>query len=388
MSDQISSNELDTGTAGTTQATPDRAFRADQVGSLLRPPELMEARAAAATGTIDEAAFLRQEDEAVIAALEQQRRIGLDVFVDGEFRRRGFMTGFVDNVEGFEFTPAARVAWKGGNEPDTVSPNHQITAVAKLRGTGRIAEREARFLREHAPGPFKITLPSPVNFAFISWQQELSAGVYPTPTEFLADAAAILAAEVSALGDDGLPYLQLDAPSYTHWADPSLRDHYAAAGFHLGPFLGDAIAADNALLDAAGPEVVTGVHLCRGNSIGRWMAEGGYDDVAEQLFNELRCDRLLLEYDSPRAGGFAPLRFVPADKVVVLGLLTTKTGGLESRDEILRRIEEAARVVPIERLALSPQCGFASSGEGNPLTEAEQWAKLELVADIAGAVWG
>jgi 5-methyltetrahydropteroyltriglutamate--homocysteine methyltransferase len=366
----------------------DDSYRADQLGSLLRPQELMDARAAARAGELDNDALRRLEDETIIKSLELQRKAELDVFGDGELRRTGFMTGFVDNVEGFALTPAMRAVWKGGGGSEAASPNHQITVVEPIRASGRIAKEEADFLRAHAPGPFKITLPSPVNFAFIAWRKELSGTAYPTPADFLVDAAAILAAEVSVLSREGVAYLQLDAPSYTHWADESLREQYAQAGFDLEPFLDDAIASENALLDAAGSGVVTGVHLCRGNSMGRWMAEGGYDAFAERLFNGLRCDRLLLEYDTPRAGGFEPLRFVPPDKIVVLGLLTTKSGALEARDEILRRIEEAARIVPIERLALSPQCGFASSGEGNPISDSEQWAKLELVGSVADEVWG
>jgi 5-methyltetrahydropteroyltriglutamate--homocysteine methyltransferase len=373
---------------GDTEMTIDRSLRADQLGSLLRPPSLAQARVAHHSGQLDDDGLRELEDEAILASLQDQRKAGLDVFVDGEFRRTAFMTGFVDNVDGFALTPARSAAWKGGADPEAVSPNHQITVVSKLHATGRIAQQEARFLLEHAPGPFKITLPSPVNFAFISWQRELSGATYATPTAFLVDATAVLADEVRALSDEGVPYIQLDAPSYTHWADESLRDRYAEAGFELESFLDDAIASENGLLDAAGEGVVTGVHLCRGNSMGRWLAEGGYDEIAEKLFCDLRCDRLLLEYDSPRAGGFAPLRFVPADKIVVLGLVTTKSGVLEARDELLRRIEEAAKVVPIERLALSPQCGFASSGEGNPLSEEQQWAKLELVGEVADAVWG
>ena len=239
---------------------------------------------------------------------------------------------------------------------------------------------------QHAPGPFKITLPSPVVFAAIFWRRGVSQGAYPTPGDFLTDAASILASEAQALANEGTPYIQLDAPAYTHWADESLTAKYQQAGFEMDSFFSEAIAAENTILAAAAP-ATTGVHLCRGNSMGRWLAEGGYDKIAERLFNELRCDRLLLEYDSPRAGDFAPLRFVPKDKIVVLGLITTKDGKLETADQIVRRIDEAARYLPVEQLALSPQCGFASSGRGNPLTEEQQWRKLELVSAVAETVW-
>jgi 5-methyltetrahydropteroyltriglutamate--homocysteine methyltransferase len=256
----------------------------------------------------------------------------------------------------------------------------------RLRPKKRIAKNEADFLKKHAPGPFKVTLPSPVNFAVIFWRKGLSDRAYSSPNEFLIDAAGILATEALALAREGTPYIQLDAPLYTHWADASLKAKYTNLGFDMDRFLDHAIAAENTITDAAKP-AVTGVHLCRGNSMGRWLAEGGYELIAERLFNELHCDRLLLEYDSARAGDFAPLRHVPKGKIVVLGLITTKHGDLESRDEILRQIEKAAQYIPLEQLALSPQCGFASSGRGNPLTEEQQWRKLELVAAIAEAIW-
>ena len=363
--------------------TTTNAFRADQVGSLRRPDTLLEARARA--NNPEE--LRRLEDRAILDALERQRATGIPIFVDGEFRRAGFMTGFPSNVSGFIHGAAVATPWRGGTGEEGASPNTQLLIGDKVRATGRIAADEARFLAEHAPGPFKITLPSPVNFAFLMWRKGVSDAAYPTPSDFLVDAAAILAGEVAQLAAEGVPYVQLDAPTYTHWADDTLKAGYREAGFDLDTFLADAIASENAILDAVPGDVLTGVHLCRGNSVGRWLAEGGYDAMAERLFAELRCDRLLLEYDDARSGTFAPLRFVPEDKVVVLGLVTTKRGRLESRDEVLRRIEEASRYVPLERLALSPQCGFASSGRSNPISEDEQWRKLELVVDVADEVW-
>ena len=363
--------------------TTTNAFHADQVGSLRRPDSLLEAR----TRPIDPEELRRLEDAAILDALERQRATGIPIFVDGEFRRTGFMTGFPANVTGFIHGAAVATLWRGGTGEEGASPNTQLLIGDKVRATGRIAADEARFLAEHAPGPFKITLPSPVNFAFLMWRKGVSDATYSTPSDFLVDAAAILADEVANLATEGVPYIHLDAPTYTHWADDGLKAGYRAAGFDLDMFLDDAIASENAILDAIPDDVLSGVHLCRGNSVGRWLAEGGYDAMAEKLFAELRCDRLLLEYDDARSGTFAPLRFVPEDKVVVLGLVTTKSGRLESRDEILRRIEEASEHVPVERLALSPQCGFASSGRSNPITEDEQWRKLELVVEVADEVW-
>jgi 5-methyltetrahydropteroyltriglutamate--homocysteine methyltransferase len=363
-----------------------RPLRADQVGSLLRPQALLDARAAWQAGRLSEAELTRLENEAILAALEAQAAARQEIYVDGEFRRTGFMTGFPDSVEGFVPDAYVPIAWKGGTGSEGASPNTQLVIGQRLRPKKRIAKNEADFLKQHAPGPFKLALPSPVNFAIISWRKGLSNQVYETPREFLTDAASILAAEARALAAEGTPYLQLDAPLYTHWTDASLKAKYTSLGFDMDRFLDDAIVAENTILDAAAP-AITGVHLCRGNSMGRWLAEGSYEPIAEKLFNELHCDRLLLEYDSPRAGDFAPLRHVPKKKVAVLGLITTKHGALESRDDIMRKIDAAAHYLPLEQLALSPQCGFASSGRGNPLTQEQQWRKLELVAAVAQQVW-
>ena len=361
-------------------------LRTDQIGSLLRPRALLDARARWREGHLPEEELTKLQDQAILDALHAQAATRQEVFVDGEFRRTGFMTGLPDSVAGFVEDAFAPIEWKGGLGNEGPSPNTQLVVGNRLVHKKRIAKDEADFLRKHAPGPFKITLPSPINFAVVFWRRGRSKSAYASPSEFLAHAAKILADEAKALSDEGVPYIQLDAPLYTHWADPGLKAKYIAAGFDMDRLLPEAIAADNWILDAAQPSV-TGVHLCRGNSMGRWLAEGGYDEIAERLFNELRCDRLLLEYDSPRAGDFRPLRFVPKSKIAVLGLITTKHGELESRDELVRRIEDAARYLPLDQLALSPQCGFASSGRGNPLTEEQQWRKLELVSEVARRVW-
>jgi methionine synthase II (cobalamin-independent) len=364
-------------------------LRAEQVGSLRRPDRLLDARSRRARGEIDDDELARVEDEAILEALAHQRATGIDVFVDGEFRRAGFMTGFPAALSGIEPSEGgAPLPWRGGSGDEGESVNTQWLIVERVHPTRRIAQREASFLAKHAPGPFKVTLPSPLLFAFAMWRKGVSDEAYPTPSEFLSDASTILADEVAALGAEGVPYIQIDAPSYTHWADASLRDGYASVGFDLDTMLDDAIAAENRILDAVPAGVLRAVHLCRGNSIGRWLAQGGYEAIAEKLFVQLRCERLLLEYDDERSGGFEPLRLVPAEKTVVLGLLTTKRGALEDRDEILRRVEQATRYVPLERLALSPQCGFASSGASNPISEEQQWRKLELVATIARELWG
>jgi 5-methyltetrahydropteroyltriglutamate--homocysteine methyltransferase len=260
-----------------------RLLRADQVGSLLRPPALLEARAAQQAGRLSEADLSRLEDEAILTALKGQAAAAQQIYVDGEFRRTGFMTGVPDSVDGFVPDTFVPIAWKGGTGSEGASPNTQLVIGQRLRPKKRIAKNEADFLKRQAPGPFKVALPSPVNFAVIFWRKGVSDRVYSSPHEFLVDAAGILAAEARALAREGTPYIQLDAPLYTHWADTSLKEKYSNLGFDMERFLDDAIAAENMILDAARP-AVTGVHLCRGNSMGRWLAEGGYEPDCREAF--------------------------------------------------------------------------------------------------------
>lgn len=364
------------------------SLRADHVGSLLRPAELVQARESYEAGALEPAKLTEIEDQAILAALQRQQAAGVGVYTDGEFRRGVYMTVLTDALEGFMPGVGPRMTWRvdSGEVPEHAANFTLGVVTAPLRAKRRIAGREAAFLREHAPGPVKVCLPSPAHFRR-AYQPEHSGSAYPDAEAFLRELTGILANEAAALAADGVTYLQVDAPTYS-----GLLDTEASAG--LSPAARDAalaamIAGDNAIIDAARKAGArTGVHVCRGNASGAWLASGGYEPIAEQVFGQLRCERLLLEYDTARAGGFEPLRLVPADKTVVLGLVSTKTGRLESREELLRRIEDAARYVPVERLALSPQCGFASNFRGNPLTEDDQWRKLELVASVASEVWG
>jgi 5-methyltetrahydropteroyltriglutamate--homocysteine methyltransferase len=365
-------------------ATTLNALRADQVGSLLRPPALLQARIDFGAGRLDEAGLRAEEDRAILDALGHQQDCGLDVCSDGEFRRASFLTGFSDAVDGFVAGEPAPLPWKGGNGHRVLSAARGAVVAGELRPRGRIAAVEAAFLREHCPVPFKVTLPSPLLFAMNSYVPGMSDRAYPAREDLISEVAGLLAEEAGRLAAEGVPYVQLDAPSYTRWLDRDLLGSWPDAG----RLLDAAIEGDNRVLDAArAGGALTAVHLCRGNLLGRWLAEGGYDPIAERLFAGLRCHRLLLEYDSARSGTFAPLRFVPAGKVVALGLITTKHGLLESADDVLRRIDEASRIAPLEQLALSPQCGFATSVAGNPLTQDDQWRKLELVATLAREVW-
>ncbi len=360
------------------------SYRADQVGSLLRPPELLEARYRGAS----EEELRPLEDRHILRLLDRQRELGMDVFTDGELRRRNFMSDLMDSVEGFDFREALPRSWKGEGQAPPASVTGVV--VSRLRQVRRLTEHEVRFLRQHSPGPFKITLPSANQFPAIAFKRGVTDRVYRDHSELLWDIVPIVRREVEALVAEGVPYVQIDAPRYSYYIDPRWRQYIRdEMGVEPEAALEEAIRADNACLEGLrGRGTVLAIHLCRGNNRSQWYAEGGYDAIAEKLFGELQVDRFLLEYDDERSGTFEPLRFVPADKTVVLGLVSTKRPQLESQETLLRRIEEASRYVPLDRLALSPQCGFASVMEGNLLSEADQWAKLQLVVDTARRVWG
>ncbi len=364
------------------------SYRAEQVGSLLRPVELLKARADFAEGKVDGEYLRYEEDRAILEILAVQRQIGLDVITDGEYRRGAWMTDMADSVEGF-VKQSAMMPWKGPGGGDEASSSHVVGD--KLRQRKRLTGDQAEFVRKHAGGqPFKVTIPSPSGFMISSYRRGVSDGAYPTAADMLRDLSAIVRDEVAALVVEGVPYVQLDTPQYSYYGDPSLMARMREAGLDPERALDEAIVADNAAvadLDRSG--LTLALHVCRGNSRSRWVAEGGYDAFAEKLFNGLDVDRFLLEYDDPaRSGGFEPLRFVPPSKMVVLGLVTTKSPDLESKDELKRRIDEAARHIPLERLALSPQCGFASVAAGNLLDWDDQRRKLELVVATAREVWG
>jgi 5-methyltetrahydropteroyltriglutamate--homocysteine methyltransferase len=310
----------------------------------------------------------------------------LDVFTDGEFRRGSFMGDLAEAVEGFILDTGER-EWRGPGASTKRGAFGRVVG-AKLRQTRRLTVHESVFLREHSPRDFKITIPSPSLLAFVAYKPGLTTRFYPARSDLLRALTEIISAEIKLLAGEGVPYIQLDAPVYTYYADPKFLDRMRLEGIDPDQSLEESIAADNTCLEAAnGQEVTPGIHLCRGNSRSRWLAEGSYEPIAEKLFGSLEADRFLLEYDSERAGSFAPLRFVPKGKSVVLGLVTTKTGQLELQEELLRRIEEASAFVSLENLAISPQCGFASSVPGNLISYDEQRRQLELVADTARKVW-
>ncbi|MBV8083595.1 MAG: hypothetical protein JO247_02155 [Chloroflexi bacterium] len=361
-------------------------YRADQVGSLLRPPELLKARADLAEGKVDLEYLRYEEDRAILDVLALQRQVGMDVLTDGEYRRGGWMTDMAESVEGF-VRQSMVMRWHGPNGGD--EPSLSSVVGGKLKRRKRLTGDQAPFLVEHAQGPVKMTIPSPSGFMASSWRPGVSDAAYPTPAAMLHDLSAIVRDEVAALAGEGVAYIQLDTPQYSYFADQHMLGTLREKGLDLSTQLDLAIESDNACLNGLDrSKITTGLHICRGNSRSRWVAEGGYDAIAEQLFGGLEADRFLLEYDSDRAGGFEPLRFVPPPKVVVLGLVTTKSPELEDRDRLARRIEQASQFVPLERLALSPQCGFASVAAGNLLDWDDQRRKLQLVVDTARLVWG
>jgi 5-methyltetrahydropteroyltriglutamate--homocysteine methyltransferase len=349
-----------------------RNIRAEQVGSLLRPPELLRARAE----QLPPGELQRLEDRAIQDAIRRQRDIGLDILSDGELRRGSWLTDMADAVEGF-VRQKVMLDWKGPGGGQEASTANAVGA--KLRKARKLTGHELPLLQSIAAGEFKITLPAPSNFMLASYKPGLTDAFYPTHADLLHDLVEIVRDDVQWLVDQGVTYIQFDAPYYSHYLQGALANSN----------LDEAITADNAALAGIPRDKVTvAMHVCRGNSRSRWYSEGGYDAIAEKLFGTIDVERFLLEYDDERSGGFAPLQQVPRGKTVVLGLITTKQPMLESAEALRRRIDEAARYLPLENLAVSPQCGFASVAAGNLISMDDQWRKLELVAQTARAVWG
>jgi 5-methyltetrahydropteroyltriglutamate--homocysteine methyltransferase len=373
-------------------------YRADHVGSLLRPPELLQARTEFAENRISAEQLREVEDACVLKGLAMQKEAGVDIFSGGEYRRSGWSAIIRESVDGLvqdQDPPIRRILgdWRG---PHGELATASITAAtgwvvgAKLRQVRRLVGEEAAFLRQHAPGPWKITMPGAMSAAGTLYKPGISDKFYPTRRDLVNDIAGMLKNEINALIDEGVSYIQLDSLHYVERvADTTIRPRMIAEGEDPEAYLDELIEVDNDVLNSIKRDNVTvGLHMCRGNNRSAWHAEGSYDLVAEKAFGQLNVDRFLLEYDTERAGGFEPLRFVPKGKMVVLGLISSKEPALESIDDLRRRIDEAAKYVPIENLAISPQCGFASSLLGNLLTWDEQRRKLELVAETARNVWG
>lgn len=363
-------------------------FRADHVGSLLRPPALIEARDRFRAGTIDAATLRSAEDEAIRGVVALQDDLGLQGVTDGEFRRTYFHTDFLLQLDGVEEAGGTQVKFHqhGGKELEYAPPVMKITG--KVAHARNIQLRDYQFLASVTSRMPKVCIPSPTMLHFRGGRDAIDATTYPDLEDFYADLAAAYRAEIASLADAGLRYLQLDDTNLAYLCDDTQRANARARGLDPDalPRLYARIIND-AIRDRP-KDMTVCVHLCRGNFRSSWAAEGGYEPVAEVLFNELAVDGYFLEYDDPRSGDFAPLRHVPKGKRVVLGLVTTKLGELEGADSIKRRIDEAAGHVPLDQLALSPQCGFSSTVHGNDVSMAQQRAKLQLVIEVAHDVWG
>lgn len=364
-------------------------FRADHVGSLLRPPELLRARRDRADGRISAEQLRAVEDEAIRAVVRMQEEVGLQSATDGEFRRTSWHMDFIYQLGGID--PAdEKLTVEFFNEDGKLEFQS-----AALRVHDRVTLKDTifgdafSFLAEQVTTVTpKLTIPSPSMVHYRGGRAAIDAGVYPELDEFWTDLSAAYAEQVRRLGELGCTYLQFDDTSLAYLNDPRQRELVAAQGGDPEHQHERYIRQINAALAGRPESMAITTHLCRGNFRSSWAAEGGYDFVAEALFNQLDVDGFFLEYDDERSGGFAPLRFVPPGKMVVLGLVTTKRGELERKDDLKRRIDEAARYVPLEQLCLSPQCGFSSTVEGNALTHEEQAAKLRLIVETAAEVWG
>jgi 5-methyltetrahydropteroyltriglutamate--homocysteine methyltransferase len=363
--------------------------RTDVVGSLLRPAELVAAQKRFARGELAAAEFKRLEDEAVDDALRLQEEAGLEVVTDGEMRRLSFQSQMTAAVEGFgdwDLNAFIWGEWRSEELGEMRVERPSLAVVSTLKRKRFLSAEEFTYLRGRTDRLVKVTLPSPSLFANF-WDPDRSTPAYAGLEDFLADVAELLGEEVDELARLGATYIQLDAPHYPLLIDPHYRAFYESRGWPAERWLELGLELDNVVISRH-PEITFGFHLCRGNQASRWLVAGGYDWLAERVFPCIRAERLLLEYDDSRSGGFEPLRAVPEDKLVVLGLVTTKTPRRETVAELTSRIGEAAAFVPLDRLALSPQCGFATSVLGNALAVEDERAKLRTIVETAAAVWG
>jgi len=372
-------------------------IRVDHVGSLLRPESLKAVFGRHAAGLADSAELVQAQDAAIRAVVAKQERHGLPVVTDGEYRRLNWQVSFSE-VEGWDLW---KISWDGlRKRPENRDPEEKpltkgkdavltfrTPATARLRLVRNFPLEEYRFTKSAASRPVKVTLMGPDRVAQMC-DLEHSQPIYADAAAFLADVVAVQRRMVRQLVEAGCEYIQLDEPSYTGYVDPPTIERMRARGEDPMKNLERAIAADNAVIEGLKGRASFGLHICRGNRASMWHREGTYDAIAERLLNGLKFDRLLLEYDTERAGTFEPLRFAPKGITIVLGLITTKTGRVESVEELRRRIGEASRYVAPDQLALSPQCGFASGIGGNLITEDEQWAKLDVMLETARREWG
>jgi 5-methyltetrahydropteroyltriglutamate--homocysteine methyltransferase len=360
-------------------------FRADHVGSLLRPAVLKQARAQRERGEITAEELKTIEDREIEAVIRKQEEAGLRSVTDGEFRRAFWNYDFLGQLDGVEAYLGERKIKFQGPQPKPM----MLRVIGKLGGyRAHPMIEHFKFVAAHAKATPKMTIPSPSSLHFRYGRDAVPVEIYPDMDDFYRDLGEGYRKALRAFSDAGCRYLQLDEVNFTYLCDPKLRAFVANRGEDPETLPHVYARMINAALSDVAPDVTKAMHLCRGNFQSTFVASGGYEPVAEILFNEINIDAYFMEYDSDRAGGFAPLRFVPKGKMVVLGLVTSKSGTLESKDELKRRIDQAARFIDLDQLCLSPQCGFASTEEGNILAEDEQWAKLRRIVEVADEVWG
>ena len=360
-------------------------FRADHVGSLLRPAALKEARAKREKGEIGAEALKAVEDREIEAAIRKQQEIGLASVTDGEYRRAFWNYDFLGRIDGVEaYLGERKIKFQGANPRPMM-----LRVTAKLGGyLPHPMIEHFKFVQAHAKAAPKMTIPSPSSLHFRYGRDAVPEAIYPDMADFYRDLGEGYCKAVRAFADAGCRYLQLDEVNFTYLCDPALRKVVADRGEDPETLPGTYAKLINAAISDTPADMTIAMHLCRGNFRSTFIASGGYEPVAELLFNTINVHGYFMEYDSERAGGFEPLRFVPEGKTVVLGLVTSKSGQLESKDFIKRRIDEASKFVPLDQLCLSPQCGFSSSEEGNILAEEEQWAKLRMIVELADEIWG
>jgi 5-methyltetrahydropteroyltriglutamate--homocysteine methyltransferase len=359
-------------------------FRADHVGSLLRPQALRQAFRRHAAGEVDDATFAQLQDQCIRDVIKLQEEVGLRVVSDGEFRRGSYWGRFVERTEGFEIRPASfKFRNDQGHEVEFTAPY----AKAKIRRVQPLALDEYEFLRSVTRQTAKITLPAPSTMHFYRCNDYADKAAYRDDASFFADLATIYRQEITALAGAGCRYIQLDEVAVALLCDPAIREQTAKAGSDPDRLVDLYIDSINQAVADCPDDVIIGVHMCRGNFKGHYLGVGGYESVAERFFARSNVNHFLLEYDTERAGDFAPLRFVPKNKGVVLGLVSTKTPVLENLDTLKRRTNEATQFIDLDRLAIGPQCGFASTVAGNPVTEADERAKLALIVQAAKAIW-
>ena len=362
-------------------------FRADHVGSFLRPAELLEARDKQKKGVISKAELRAAEDRAIKDIVKFQEDLGLQGITDGEFRRTYFHIDFLEQLDGVEVRQGAFGKFHGAaGDVDFAPPVMHVTG--KLKHAKAIQLEDFKFLKSVTTRTPKVTIPSPTMLHFRGGRGAISKEAYPDMEGFYDDVAACYRDELQSLSKAGCTYVQLDDTNLAYLCDPKMREGARSRGDDPNELPRRYARLINKAIEGRPAGMSVSVHLCRGNFQSAWAAEGGYEPVAEALFRDLAVDGYFLEYDDARSGDFAPLRFVPKGKIVVLGLVTTKSGELESKDMLKRRIDEAAKYVPLEQLALSPQCGFSSTVHGNQIMRDSQAAKLRLVIDTAREVWG